>query len=126
MVMSSTQSKNGAQNNNQQDQNFAESRNSEQLIMQSTLQMCSPAPEDQHQNKVKQFDALSRELENIPKTGGDTTELESLIYLESQDADVEQFKMMKGLDNLAKLSIEDCELKMYTDNKAKASPVTPS
>ena len=44
--MSSTQSKNGTQNNNQQDQNFAGIQNSEQMMMQSTLQMCSSAAED--------------------------------------------------------------------------------
>ena len=40
---------------------------------------------------------------------------ESLLCRDSPDVD--QFKTMKGLEHLAKLSIEDCELKMYTEPK---------
>lgn len=33
---------------------------------------------------------------------------------DSNDAS-DQFKTMKGLEHLAKLSIDDCELKMYSE-----------
>ena len=39
---------------------------------------------------------------------------ESLLYRESPDVDVEHFKSMKGLEHLAKLSVEDREIMSAT------------
>jgi hypothetical protein len=35
--------------------------------------------------------------------------------MDSPEIDVDQFKTMKGLEHLAKLSIQDSELKIFTE-----------
>lgn len=45
--------------------------------------------------------------------GSNTQNSESLLYRDSPSADAEQFEKMKGLEHLAKLSIEDTEFNNF-------------
>ena len=63
--------------------------------------------------KKRRLDDLSQELRDIDLGSRE----ESLLYMDPSDGNdaSDQFKTMKGLEHLAKLSIDDCELKMYSE-----------
>ena len=59
---------------------------------------------------IHHFNELSRELRDIELKSQEQEDDSLLLNLESPDT-LENFKQMKGLEHLAKLSIDDGELK---------------